>query len=621
MQALRPTVTAVFALALAAPLQAQDPYLVKDIQPGPGSGTNWSSPRIDFNGSIVLSANDGVHGYEPWISDGTDAGTQLILDVNPGSDTSSSNSFTLFNGELYFLATTATHGRELWKTDGTAAGTTMVVDIDPGTGSGCSAIRVFGNSLLLRGDDGSLGRELWISDGTAAGTSLLVDINPGAGDGFTGAFALEDYNGFRYFGADDGTTGRELWRTDGTAAGTTLVADIEPGGTGTGPGSFAVSNGRLFFTAVTPGAGLEPWSTDGTAAGTTMLADIRPGPSHSIINTAALPGAVLIQANDGVHGEEMWITDGTPAGTQMLIETNPGPADGVVNNIPRAIGGLVYWAGTDPVFGQELWRSDGTLAGTFRLGELVPGPSHLFMQKFTDVDGKCFLMYDDTGPGWGAAYSNGELTHTWNVPNTDQFWNPRAWLLVDDLLYFDPAQSGIGLGSELYAIPIDLDGDGILTYFDDVNVVESCSCPVGSSPCGNPDPNAGCANSTGQGAKLAATGTTVLSADDLVLTTTQVGPNLNGILFMGTTAIAPLPLGDGLRCTGGTTFRFPFMSSGAAGTFVNGPGLAAQSATFPAGFQFLAGGSWTFQQWFRDPTGPCGSSSNLSSAISVTFTP
>ena len=52
-------------------------------------------------------------------------------------------------------------------------------------------------------------------------------------------------------------------------------------------------------------------------------------------------------------------------------------------------------------------------------------------------------------------------------------------------------------------------------------------------PCGNVDPNAGCANSTGAGAFLSSSGSASASADDLVLTVSNVPPNQFGILFMG----------------------------------------------------------------------------------------
>ncbi len=56
--------------------------LVKDIRSGtPGSGSG------DFfvkGGKLYFVADDGVHGKEPWISDGTTTGTRLFMDVVSG---------------------------------------------------------------------------------------------------------------------------------------------------------------------------------------------------------------------------------------------------------------------------------------------------------------------------------------------------------------------------------------------------------------------------------------------------------------------------------------------------------------------------------------------------------
>jgi ELWxxDGT repeat protein len=77
-------------------------------------------------------ADDGVHGREPWVSDGTPEGTHLITDLVPGSGSSSPAELTAIGDRVYFAAHTLGHGRELWRSDGTPAGTVRVTDIAPG---------------------------------------------------------------------------------------------------------------------------------------------------------------------------------------------------------------------------------------------------------------------------------------------------------------------------------------------------------------------------------------------------------------------------------------------------------------------------------------------------------
>src|SRR5204863_2838820 len=72
------------------------------------------------------------HGYELWKSDGTEAGTVLVKDINLGSEGSFPSSLTAVNGTLFFGAFDPTHGYELWKSDGTEAGTVLVKDINLG---------------------------------------------------------------------------------------------------------------------------------------------------------------------------------------------------------------------------------------------------------------------------------------------------------------------------------------------------------------------------------------------------------------------------------------------------------------------------------------------------------
>ena len=94
--------------------------------------TGYSDPYylLNINGTVYFSARSTQQRYELWKSDGTDAGTVLVKDINPGAAAPRRQLFTIVNGTLFFSADDGTNGWELWKSDGTDAGTVMVKDIN-----------------------------------------------------------------------------------------------------------------------------------------------------------------------------------------------------------------------------------------------------------------------------------------------------------------------------------------------------------------------------------------------------------------------------------------------------------------------------------------------------------
>ena len=110
-------------------------------------------------------------GHGPvYVTDGTAAGT-VNLGAVGGTITCSGN-------RVFFRATHYLTGYELWTSDGTIAGTHLVVDLEPGTASGnpteivdCGPGVCFVARVAAR-------TELWYSDGTATGTTRLCSLDP-----------------------------------------------------------------------------------------------------------------------------------------------------------------------------------------------------------------------------------------------------------------------------------------------------------------------------------------------------------------------------------------------------------------------------------------------------------
>lgn len=166
------------ALLLVTLTVAADGGLLKDINPG--TANSFARQYFQVNDVYLFRADDGVHGTELWVTDGTESGTQLFMDINPGSAASDPYYFIpLTNDVLLFTAKDGVNGTEVWRTDGTVSGTYMVKDLNPGSlGGGYSQARVMNGILYFNGSDGfdNHGAELFRTDGTTDGTYLVKDI-------------------------------------------------------------------------------------------------------------------------------------------------------------------------------------------------------------------------------------------------------------------------------------------------------------------------------------------------------------------------------------------------------------------------------------------------------------
>jgi ELWxxDGT repeat protein len=177
----------------------------------------------------------------------------LVRDIRPGTAGSSPSQLVAEGQRAFFTADDGVAGPELWLTDGTTAGTRMVLDLQrPGAGSPVDLTAMDGYVLFVA-DDGVHGRELWRSDGTTGGTILLADAFPGAGNGIGAPQITPIGGGQAVFVAAADATDRELWVTDGTPAGTRLLADLNRGSAGSNPTMIALAGSMLFLEATIGG--------------------------------------------------------------------------------------------------------------------------------------------------------------------------------------------------------------------------------------------------------------------------------------------------------------------------------------------------------------------------------
>lgn len=229
--------------------------------------------------------------------------------------------------------------------------------------------------------------------------------------------------------------------------------------------------------------------------------------------------------------------------------------------------------------------------------QLVPQPAEGWKHFIVPVPSQSATL----PPGWNVLGNcTGSPDAAWNSVITDV--DRVIWFYGDPTFFYIFDVWDVGMDNARVAEEI---GSG--TCFGDGS--------NGPCPCANAGGTGeGCANSTGAGARLAAVGSTSVSADDLVLMATQMKPNVVSIAFQGNAVLAvPRPYGDGLRCAGGNLKRLGIGHNSPEGSATFGPGLAALGG-------WTNGAVFGFQVVHRDSAGPCGTRFNATPAVAVTFT-
>lgn len=414
-------------------------FRVKDIRPGLASAFgDGFADAAEVNGILYFRANDGVHGSEIWRTDGTEAGTYLLADVNPGTaNSAASGEKTLTNvgGTLYFSATDGVSFASVWKSDGTSEGTALVRTFDGVAPK--NLVNVSGLLYFSAGHEAS-GNELWTSDGTENGTVLVKDIKP-TGDGISRTSLPQFTNvaGTLYFIANDGASGYELWKSDGTEAGTLLVRDIRfAGGSSlvvhSSDNSFTAVGSTLYFYANDGVHGIELWKSDGTGAGTSLVEDIRLGSSASYTGPLTKPvnvgGILYFSANDGLNGVELWRSDGTETGATMVRNLNKSSSSASADpTLLTNVNGRLYFTANDGTHGTELWvlspDPSAMAAGDYDQNGVTDGADFLkWQRKFGSSD----VTNDGDGDGIVGGGDLAVWRESFGLPESESQQHGRA---------------------------------------------------------------------------------------------------------------------------------------------------------------------------------------------------
>ncbi len=417
------------------------PHLLKDINATPESSS--PSSLVSVNGKAFLTADDGLHGTQLWVSDGTPVDTTMLTHLDTTTQFGTPTALTNVNGTLFFSASDGQGGGAIWQSDGTATGTTIALDLgyeilgpyqvsnyaysltncngtlffttdehqgpelwrSNGTWPGTSAVApVLGT--YLTNVTGTLffadGNQLWKSNGTAAGTTMVLDTG-------SAPYYLTNVNGGLFF-----ASGRELWHSDGTSAGTTAISsnvlDFRPAPNHPNPYQLAAVDNTLFFSA-----GQELWASNGTAAGTGTVPGTPSGQAGFYpVDLTNVSGTLFFSASDHTHGRELWLSNGAAGGTSMVSDINRGPGGSYPYDLVN-VDGVIFFGADDGTHGRELWLSNGTTAGTNLVEDIRPGSDGSNPSDLTNVGGSLFFAADDGTHASQLWTSNGSASGTYPV--------------------------------------------------------------------------------------------------------------------------------------------------------------------------------------------------------------
>ncbi|MEM7066828.1 MAG: thrombospondin type 3 repeat-containing protein, partial [Cyanobacteria bacterium P01_B01_bin.77] len=407
-----------------------------------------------LNDKLLLSAWDSTHGEELWVSDGTEHGTQLLLDINPGRSSGvgsfvSNETPLIKDNRAFFIADDGTTGIELWVTTGVTNETIQLIDANPG--SGASFIRNIDDAL--GGVVFSANNELYITDGTPAGTSPITNF---AASGttlstFDSYFALD--NSLYFFSAaPPGSSTDRLWVTDGSLVNTQQLSSIDvPSSEIESPQFHTRIGNNVYFVARTRTVGPptstvseELWVTDGSSAGTKRITN-RDSIFHSDITPLGeANGELLFLAESFDEGVALWMTNTSQGEYSLVKDFDPlvfeFGSSGSESMYMGARDGVHYFVldiETDQA--RSFWKTDGTASGTVLVGNFINtstignNPS-LFISHFSvlpdsvvfsasdPVIGGLFRMWQDDDFG---AWVLAELSPSASIDTTDaQFSEP-----------------------------------------------------------------------------------------------------------------------------------------------------------------------------------------------------
>jgi len=218
--------------------------------------------------------------------------------------------------------------------------------------------------------------------------------------------------------------------------------------------------------------------------------------------------------------------------------------------------------------------------------------------------------YSEPAGGWTWVTGEPWSYDAWNVgepnngTNADEHY-AEAWVG----LWNDKQLSGSDNVSGFFVEYSDIAIPGVYCIGD---ISSPTGCPCNNHGSGDE----GCANGTGSGGRLRASGSASVSSGVVTLSGSQLIASQPGLYFQGNNAINAgdgTLFGDGIRCAGGGVIRLQVRFADSAGDSETNINVAAVGGV-------VAGDTKRYQLWYRDPlTSTCGAMFNLTNGIEITY--
>lgn len=261
-------------------------------------------------GNMLLFSGEGPGnlGRELWKTDGTNAGTVMLKDINPGAGSSDPADFQILNNKVYFRGSDVDYNYEIWSTDGTTAGTTKLTEIDPTPGNGGlrSPLIPVNGKLLFIGSTPATGWELFATDGTAAGTGIFKEFRSGNSDGIENLDIQNVRGGKLYFAAKGRTFTSDAYVTDGTISGTDYLSNDSTKLNVDALCGFHLMNNRIYYAGGRQPAGSEVYSVTATSTSQNIARvpaqtlSIYPNPTNGMLHIASALQNQEVQVYDAL---------------------------------------------------------------------------------------------------------------------------------------------------------------------------------------------------------------------------------------------------------------------------------------------------------------------------------